>query len=389
MKTIIVIGGGPAGMMAAISAKTHYKNYEVILVERNKDLGTKMKLTGGGRCNVTARMSVDEAIEYIPKNGRFLYSTLNAFGPMDIISFFESMHCKLKEEDHFRMFPESNKAQDIVDTLKLKIKELNVTVRLNSYVSDIDVDQKQIIIGDEKLKYQHLIIATGGITLPQTGSDGTGHRLAEKYGHTITKLLPAEVPLVSNEKFIHEKTLQGLSFKDVSLSIYDGKKIKKTITHDLLITHFGLSGPAALRGSFYVLNILEKSSEPVKLSIDFIPKINLLELEQSKLLDDIFKDHNVPKRLVDYCKQTAGNDYLKLLKDFSMTTYATRGFPAAFVTNGGVTVKEVDPKTMISKMNPYVSFCGEVLDINAYTGGFNITSAFSTGFTAGKYINIE
>lgn len=389
MKPIIIIGGGPAGMMAAISAKTHYKNYDVILIERNKDLGTKMKLTGGGRCNVTARMTVDEAIEYIPKNGRFLYSTLNVFGPTDIISFFEKMHCTLKEEDHFRMFPASNKAQDIVDALKRKINELNVTVRLNSYVSDIHVDHKQIVIDDQILKYQHLIIATGGITLPQTGSDGTGHRLAEKCGHTITKLLPAEVPLVSNEKFIHEKTLQGLSFKDVSLSVYDGKKIKKTIIHDLLITHFGLSGPAALRGSFYVLNLLEKVNEPVRLSIDFLPKINLSELEQSKRLDDIFRDHNVPKRLVDYCKQTAGKDYLKLLKDFTMTTYATRGFPAAFVTNGGVTVKEVDPKTMQSKMNPYVSFCGEVLDINAYTGGFNITSAFSTGFTAGKNVNLN
>lgn len=388
MKPIIIIGGGPAGMMAAISAKTHYKNYEVILIERNKDLGTKMKLTGGGRCNVTARMPVDEVIEYIPKNGRFLYSTLNAFGPTDIISFFEEMHCKLKEEDHFRMFPESNKAQDIVDALKLKISQLKVTVRLNSYVSDINIDDKELIINDQTLAYQHLIIATGGITLPQTGSDGTGHRLAEKYGHTITKLLPAEVPLVSNDKFIHEKTLQGLSFKDVSLSIHAGKKIKKTITHDLLITHFGLSGPAALRASFYVIDLLEKENEPIKLSIDFLPKVSLSELEQSETLDDIFRDQNVPKRLIDYCKLTNGKDYLNMLKNFSMTCYATRGFPAAFVTNGGVTVKEVDPKTMQSKMNPYVSFCGEVLDINAYTGGFNITSAFSTGFTAGKNVNI-
>jgi len=389
MNPIIIIGGGPAGMMAAISAKMHHKNYEVILIERGKDLGTKMKLTGGGRCNVTARMPVDEVVEYIPKNGRFLYSTLNAFGPNEIIAFFEKLNCKLKEEDHSRMFPQSNKAQDIVDTLKAKIRELNVTVRLNSYVSDIDVENKQIIIEDQKLRYQHLIIATGGITLPQTGSDGTGHKLAKKYGHTITKLLPAEVPLVSNDQFIHEKTLQGLSFKDVSLSVYDGKKIKKTITHDLLITHFGLSGPAALRASFYALNLLEEKNEPVRLSIDFLPRVSLGELEQSKTLDDLFRDHNVPKRLVDFCKDTQGKDYLKMLKDFPMTTYATRGIGAAFVTNGGVTVKEVDPKTMQSKLNPYVSFCGEVLDINAFTGGFNITSAFSTGYTAGMNVNLD
>lgn len=389
MNPIIIIGGGPAGMMAAISAKTHHKNYEVILIERNKQLGTKMKLTGGGRCNVTARMPVDEVIEYIPKNGRFLYSSLNAFGPTEIISFFEMLNCKLKQEDHFRMFPQSNKAQDIVDTLSDKINALNIKVRLNSFVSDINIDHKELMINDEIIKYQHLIIATGGVTLPQTGSDGTGHGLAKKYGHTITKLLPAEVPLVSNDTFIHDKTLQGLSFKDVSLSVYDGKKLKKKITHDLLITHFGLSGPAALRGSFYVLDLLEKDDKPVSLSIDFIPKITLGELEQTKVLDDIFREHNVPKRLVDYCKEKDGKDYLKMLKNFQMTTYTTRGFPAAFVTNGGVAVKEVDPKTMQSKINPYVSFCGEVLDINAFTGGFNITSAFSTGFTAGKYVNID
>lgn len=384
MNPIIIIGGGPAGMMAAISAKMHHKNYEVILVERNKELGTKLKLTGGGRCNVTARIPVDEVINALPKNGRFLYSTLNSFGPAEIISFFEEMNCLLKEEDHFRMFPKSDKAQDIIDTLKEKIKELNVKVKLNSYVNDIDVDYKEILIDDKKMKYEHLIIATGGITLPQTGSDGTGYRLAQKYGHTITKLLPAEVPLVSNDKFIHDKTLQGLSFKDVSLSIYDGKKNKKTITHDLLITHFGLSGPAALRGSFYVLDILEKNNEPVKLSIDFIPQVSLSELEQSKELDEIFKNNNVPKRLIDYCKEISGKDYLKMLKEFPMTTYETRGFNAAFLTNGGVNVKEVDPKTMHSKINPHVSFCGEILDINAFTGGFNITSAFSTGYTAGK-----
>lgn len=388
MNPIIIIGGGPSGMMAAISAKTHFNNYDVILIERNKDLGTKMKLTGGGRCNVTARMPVEDAIQYIPKNGKFLYSTLNAFGPTNIISFFEEMNCKLKEEDHFRMFPESNKAQDIVDTLKRKINELNIIVKVNSYVSDINVNNKEIIINNETIKYQHLIIATGGVTLPQTGSDGTGHRLVEKYGHTITKLLPAEVPLVSNDSFIHDKTLQGLSFKDVSLSVYDGKKIKKTITHDLLITHFGLSGPAALRASFYVLNLLEKENKEIKLSIDFIPGISLVELEESELLDNIFKEHNVPRRLIDYCRDNFGRDYLKTLKNFPMTCYATRGFPAAFVTNGGITIKEVDPKTMQSKINPYVSFCGEVLDINAFTGGFNITSAFSTGFTAGKYVNI-
>lgn len=388
MDPIIIIGGGPSGMMAAISVKSKYKNLDVILLERSKVLGTKMKLTGGGRCNVTAKMSVDEVISYIPKNGKFLFSSLTNYGPLDIINFFESNHTPLKEEDHSRMFPLSNKAVDIVDALALKIYQLGVKVYLNSYVVDIDPINKEVILEDKQYKYQHLIIATGGITLPQTGSDGTGHRLAQKAGHSITKLLPAEVPLVSNDQFIHEKTLQGLSFKDVTVNVFDGTKLKHSITHDLLITHFGLSGPAALRASFYILNLLEKENKPVNITIDFIPKVNLHDLVHSKDLEELLKVHQIPKRLVDFLKEQ-NPDYLKLLKSFPMTIYTTRGFPAAFVTNGGVVVKEVDPKTMRSKINAYISFCGEVLDINAYTGGFNITSAFSTGYTAGENINLE
>lgn len=390
MNPIIVIGGGPSGMMAAISAKTNHKNLDVYLIERGKQLGTKMKLTGGGRCNVTANMEVDECITYIPKNGKFLYSTLHTFGPKDIMAFFAKMNCPLKEEDHGRMFPVSNKAQDIVDALIRRIQELNIKVLLNAYVKDIDASNKLVILEDQKIPYQHLIIATGGITLPQTGSDGSGHEFAKSVGHEITKLIPAEVPLVSNEKFIHEKTLQGLSFKDVSLMVYKNEtKVKKTITHDLLITHFGLSGPAALRASFYILEMLEEKDTPVKVAIDFMPKVSLNQLEAAKDgLDDLFKEHNIPKRLIDFLKSEDTN-YLKLLKNFPMTIYTTRGFPAAFVTNGGVTVKEIDPKTMRSKMNPFISFCGEVMDINAYTGGFNITSAFSTGYTAGLNISLD
>ncbi|CCV64603.1 conserved hypothetical protein [Alteracholeplasma palmae J233] len=384
-KEILIIGGGPSGMMAAISAKTHFPLSNVTLIERNNELGMKMKLTGGGRCNVTATLPVSELVEYIPKNGKFLYSALNNFGPNEIIDFFEKEKCPLKVEDHFRVFPKSNKAQDIVDTLRNKIKTLKINIDYETLVSEINNDQKKVITNKKTYHYDHLIIATGGITLPKTGSDGTGHTLAKSIGHEITELLPAEVPLVSNDKVIADKTLQGLSFKDISISIYDKGKNKKTITHDMIITHFGLSGPVALRASFYVLNLLKKTSQPVEIRIDFMPKIKLNELIQldPKKLEEVIKENEIPKRLLDYLKLET-KDYLNLLKEFKLMIHDVRGFSQAFVTNGGVKVNEVDPKTMISKLDPNISFCGEVLDINAFTGGFNITSAFSTGYTAGK-----
>lgn len=387
MKPIVIIGGGPSGMMAAISAKMHHPNQKVTLLERNDKLGVKMKLTGGGRCNVTANLDVKKAIEYIPKNGKFLYSALYNFGPEQIIAFFKEVGCPLKEEDHYRMFPVSNKAIDIVNALNRRLNQLNIEVIYDAYVKDIDVTSKKIILEAQDIFYQHIIIATGGKTLPQSGSDGTGYRLAEKIGHAITKLIPAEVPLVSNDQVIADKTLQGLSFKDVKVSVYQDKKIKKSITHDLLITHFGLSGPAALRASFYCLELFEKGQDIVKVAIDFLPEVTLEQLKTS-VLDDVFKQYHIPKRLIDYLKSIS-KDCLTALKNFEVSIYTTRGFNAAFVTNGGIDLKEVDPKTFRSKLNQHVSFCGEILDINAYTGGFNITAALSGGYQAGMHINLD
>ena len=387
-KTVIVIGGGPSGMMAAISAKEHFPKARVILMDRNKRLGTKLRLSGGGRCNVTADVSNAEVIEHVPKNGKFLYSALSHFSPKDILKFFPENGTPLKIEDHHRVFPESNKSADIVEGLIRKLNKLKVEIILECMVESLDGDKRILNTNMGEYSYNHLILATGGRTLPGTGSDGTGYILSESLGHSITELVPAEVPLVSNDLFIQEKTLQGLSFHDIEISVYYKKKLKKVIMHDLLFAHFGITGPAALRASFYVMDYLKK--EPVvDVSIDFIPSMNQEQIIAASVdgLDEFLLSKEIPKRLTAYFRSISKSDQevIQLIKKFPMTVYDTRGFKHAFVTNGGVNLKEIDPKTMKSKINPHLSFAGELMDVSAYTGGFNITTAFTSGYTAGKF----
>ncbi len=390
MKKIVIIGAGPAGMMAAISSKIHNPQFEVLLIERNNQLAKKMRLTGGGRCNVTANVANDIVIENTPKNGKFLFSSLMNFNPKDIQNFFISEGCPLKIEDHDRVFPKSDKSTSIINTLENKLKSLNVQIKFETLVEIVDVDKKILKINSQDITYDYLIIATGGKTYPHTGSDGSGYKIAELFGHKITELLPAEVPLVSNDKVIQDKELQGLSFKDIKLNIIQNNKVKKSIIHDLIITHFGLSGPAALRASFYIQNILKKESL-AQVSLDFLPNTKTTELEnlnESELTKTLL-DKGLPKRLLNYIKIKTRtiDESIQLIKNFKLNIYTTKGFSLAFVTNGGIDIKEIDPKTMKSRLNNSLSFCGEIIDINSFTGGFNITSALSTGYTAGKYIN--
>ncbi|MCK9471919.1 MAG: NAD(P)/FAD-dependent oxidoreductase, partial [Bacilli bacterium] len=385
-----IIGAGPAGMMAAISSKIHNPQFEVLLIERNNQLAKKMRLTGGGRCNVTANVANDIVIENTPKNGKFLFSSLMNFNPKDIQNFFISEGCPLKIEDHDRVFPKSDKSTSIINTLENKLKSLNVQIKFETLVEIVDVDKKILKINSQDITYDYLIIATGGKTYPHTGSDGSGYKIAELFGHKITELLPAEVPLVSNDKVIQDKELQGLSFKDIKLNIIQNNKVKKSIIHDLIITHFGLSGPAALRASFYIQNILKKESL-AQVSLDFLPNTKTTELEnlnESELTKTLL-DKGLPKRLLNYIKIKTRtiDESIQLIKNFKLNIYTTKGFSLAFVTNGGIDIKEIDPKTMKSRLNNSLSFCGEIIDINSFTGGFNITSALSTGYTAGKYIN--
>ncbi|GBU11249.1 oxidoreductase [Erysipelotrichaceae bacterium] len=399
MKHIYVIGAGPAGMMAAISAKKHFPNFTVELIESNAIVGKKLRTTGGGRCNVTADLSNEAVIQNIPKNGKFLYSALNNFNTTDIQNFFKQNGCPLKVEDHYRVFPESNKAIDIINTLSDEITRIGAKIHFGVCLVDINIEERKLLFSNNTShRFDGLILSTGGICVPQSGSNGLGHKLAMLFGHTITELLPAEVPLVSNDQCIQTKVLQGLSFKDVTLSISNGKKIVHSITHDLLFTHFGISGPAALRASFYVQNLFKKV-RPVQLFIDFLPTYTVQDLQtelQKQKTDPLgyFTSLGLPKRLITFLLESLPQNLqskeiillVNIFKNFPLSVYETRGFTQAFVTNGGISLKEVNPQTLQSKISPHLAFAGEILDVNGYTGGFNITAALATGYTAGKFI---
>lgn len=385
-KKLVIIGAGPSGMMAAISAKTHHPLMDVWLLERNGEVGKKLKMTGGGRCNVTANISIQSFFDYYPKNPKFLHSTINKFGPKEIIDFFESEHCLLQEEDYGRMFPKSGKSEDIIQILLRKILQLNIHIMFNVYINQIDYQHKKVSTKDHfQVDFDYLIMATGGITYPHTGSDGTGHLLAASLGHVITPLAKTEVPLVSNDAVIQSKALQGLAFKNIKISLYNEKtKIIKSIDHDIIFTHFGISGPAALRMSYHVIQQLKVQKE-VFLEIDFLKTFSLEDikgLNQNELVD-LFEKSALPKRFTNYVLNHIG---VEGFKKFPIKIYDIRGINQAFLTDGGIDVKEIDPKTMKSKIVKNVSFCGEIIDYHGYTGGFNITAALSTGYHAGEYI---
>ena len=387
LKHIVIVGGGPSGCMAAISSKTLHPDAKVTLLEGNDRLGIKLRLTGGGRCNLTANVSADEIIKHTPRNGRFLYSSLNQFNVQDIMHFFTSRGLALKEEDHHRIFPVSNKAEDVVSVLENELNKLGVEIRFKSRVVSIDDKHKKLILEQGELSFDHLILAMGGCTYPQTGSDKHGFEIIESLGHSISELKPAEVPLVSNAPIIQSKELQGLSFKDVSITSYVNDKKIFSVTHDLLFTHFGLSGPGALQSSSYLCDAF-KDNNTVSLMIDFLPNISFEDLENDDL-DLILMKNTIPKRLIQVFKtQFPDQDLSYLLKRFKLELHGTRGFTTAFVTSGGVNLKEINPKTLLSKIYPWLSICGESLDVNSLTGGFNMTVAFSTGYTAGANIEL-
>ncbi|WP_078432277.1 NAD(P)/FAD-dependent oxidoreductase [Metabacillus halosaccharovorans] len=408
---VVVIGGGPSGLMAAIAAGE--KKAKVLLIDKGNKLGRKLAISGGGRCNVTNRLPIDEIIKHIPGNGRFLYSAFSEFSNEDIILFFENLGIQLKEEDHGRMFPVTDKAQSVVDALISELKRLNVEVRTNEPVRDVHYHENQVqsveLINGETLLTKSIVLAVGGKSVPHTGSTGDGYAWAEKAGHTITELFPTEVPITSNEPFIQEKTLQGLSLRDVALSVLNPKG-KAIITHkmDMIFTHFGISGPAVLRCSQYVVKAMKKyKTNAITVSIDAIPDTNEEQLFQSivkdlksdakKAIKNVLKgllperyllfllEKNEIDPLITY--DNLSNEKLRLFvkdcKQFQFQVHGTLSIEKAFVTGGGVSVKEIHPKEMASKLIDGLYFCGEILDIHGYTGGYNITSALVTGRLAG------
>ena len=381
----IVIGGGPAGMMAAISSS--FYGQKTLLLEKNKRLGKKLAGTGGGRCNVTNNGNLDDLMTGIPGNGRFLYSVFSQFDNHDIINFFTENGVKLKVEDHGRVFPATDKSRTIIDVLEKKIAELGGSVITNTEIVSVKKSDERFTVKSSEHAWtcQKLIVTTGGKSYPSTGSTGFGYEIARHFKHTVTNLEAAESPLLTD--FPH-KALQGISLNDVTLSYS-----KHVVTHDLLFTHFGLSGPAALRMSSFV-----KGGEV--LSLDALPQLSeneltkFLEENREKSLKNALKTL-LPERLAEFFVQgfpekvkqlteKERNQLIRSIKALKIPVTGKMSLAKSFVTKGGVSLKEINPKTLESKLIPGLPFAGEVLDINAHTGGFNITSALCTGWVAGR-----
>jgi predicted Rossmann fold flavoprotein len=381
----IVIGGGPAGMMATISS-AFYGN-KTLLIEKNRRLGKKLAGTGGGRCNVTNNGNLDDLLAGIPGNGRFLYSVFSQFDNHDIINFFEDNGVNLKVEDHGRVFPKTDKSQTIITALQKKITELSGHILTNTEVVSVKKNDDLFHIKsiEQEFTCGKLIITTGGKSYPSTGSTGFGYDVARHFKLHVTELEAAESPLLTD--FPHKK-LQGITLENISLSYG-----KYTITHDLLFTHFGLSGPASLRLSSFI-----KGGEII--SLDFFPKVSIEELNhlfvenREKSVKNALK-LLLPERLADFLaepfpekvKHLSTIETEKLvenIKSFPIKVTGKMSLAKSFVTKGGIDLKEINPKTLESKKIPGLYFAGEVLDINAHTGGFNITSALCTGWVAGS-----
>lgn len=410
---VVVIGGGPAGLMASVAAAQ--QGADVLLVDKGNKLGRKLAISGGGRCNVTNHKPVSELIQYLPGNGKFLYSALAQFSNEDIIAFFEDLGIQVKEEDMGRMFPVSDTAKSVVSALLKKVERLDVTTRLNAPVEKVLYSEGAVagiqLASGEEIDAGRVIVAVGGKSVPRTGSTGDGYAWARAAGHTITDLYPTEVPLTSAEAFIREKTLQGVSLRDVAVAVKkpNGKAVA-THRWDMIFTHTGLSGPAVLRCSQYVVKLLKKQqTTEVTVTIDCFPDQSEEEIHQhllktakatpNRAVKNVWKG-SVPERYLLFLCDQAGlapettshqlaqtkvRTLAHLLKAFPIQVNGTLSIERAFITGGGVSLKEIDPKAMASKKRTGLYFCGEILDIHGFTGGYNITAAFSTGHAAGTH----
>ena len=403
MSKVVVVGAGPAGMMAAISAS---KNHSVILLDSNERVGKKLFITGKGRCNVTNNKDISEFFDFIPGNPYFLYSSLYTFTNLDTINFFENRGIKLKGERGGRVFPLSDKSSDIIKGLTGALKECGVKVRLNCNVTKLIKENKTIsaveIDNNEVLKADHIILATGGASYPLTGSKGEGQKISKILGHNIVPLKASLVPIEIKESFV--KDLMGLSLRNINLSIIENNKKIYDNFGEMLFTHFGISGPLVLSGSRFIKN------GKYEISIDLKPALDNKELDLriqndfKKYINKSFKnslDNLLPKKLIPVIIKLSEIDenkkvneitkierkrLLNLLKDFRMKVKGLRPIEEAIVTAGGIDTKEIDPSTMKSKLIDNLSFAGEVIDVDAFTGGYNVQIALSTGYVAGSNI---
>ena len=408
-KSVIVIGAGASGLIAAGFAAKNGNT--VTLIERNEKVGRKLMITGKGRCNLTNACSMlNDLIENVPVNGRFLYTAFSRFMPGDTMDFFESLGVPLKIERGNRVFPVSDKAVDIVDALNGFIKS-NGVKRITERVKSLIIEDgcvKGVKCENSDEYFAHgVIVATGGKSYPLTGSTGDGYVFARQAGHNVISAKPSLVPLECHEGFCSQ--LKGLSLKNVSIRIYDNEKYRDIYTDfgEMLFTHFGVSGPVILSASSHIRDM---KSERYELYIDLKPALSFEQLDKrlirefkenpSKALINVMNSL-LPKSLVPVFVKLTGihpatkanqvtkemrYDIIDLLKNFKLTITDFRPLDEAVITSGGVDVKEINPKTMESKLCKNLYFCGEVIDVDAYTGGFNLQIAFSTGYLAGNSI---
>ena len=428
---VVIIGGGPAGMMSAITAAERGNN--VILFEKMKTLGRKLLITGKGRCNITSSIDIKDFIQNVPGNGKFLYSSFQNYTNRDIIDFLNKQRVKVKEERGNRIFPVSDKSKSVLDAFINKLNELKVDIRVNSRVTKIEVQDGKVVgirYNNNILeKADKIIIATGGLSYPATGSTGDVYKIVQELGHNITKIKPSLVPIIVADKNIETqesikkskyrdsinlcKELQGLTLKNVSIKIInnDNKKIIYEDFGEMIFTHFGVSGPIILSGSAHLLrykNVEELFNKgSIKLIIDLKPALTYEKLDSRVLRDfnaeknKLFRnalDNLLPKKLIEPVIELSGinenkrvneitkeerKEIIKILKEFTITLKAFRSIDDAIITAGGVDIKQINPKTMESKLVKGLFFAGEIIDVDAYTGGFNLQIAYSTGYTAG------
>ena len=423
---VVIIGGGPAGLIAAISAAQ--ENNEVIVLEKMNEVGRKLLITGKGRCNITSNIPMEEFIRNIPGNGKFLYGAFNNFTNEDIISLLKEQGVNVKVERGQRIFPVTDRSIDVRDAIVKKVKKLGVKIIVNAKVQKIITkkNNNENTINVSKVEYlrngkkevldcEKVILATGGKSYPKTGSKGDGYEIAKKLGHTVTKIVPSLVPLEAKGDSIRIcKQLQGLSLKNVGVkfvNIERNKEIYKDFG-EMIFTHFGLSGPTILSGSAHLLRYknLEEllQNNKIKILIDLKPALSNEKLDE-RILRDFLSEKNklfknsldalLPKKMIDTVIEISNinpnkqvneitkkerENLVNILKKFEITIKGFRPIEEAIVTAGGINIKEINPKTMESKLVKGLYFAGEIIDVDAYTGGFNLQIAYSTGYTAGK-----
>lgn len=400
---VIIIGGGAAGAFASvISARMGRK---VILFEKNERIGRKLRITGKGRCNLTNNCSEDELMNNIPVNPRFLYSAFSAFSPQDTMDFFENSGVPLKTERGKRVFPVSDNANDIADALEKEMKKYGVKIiheTVKHVITDDNVCTGVVTSSGKEYNAQSVLIATGGKSYPLTGSTGDGYRMAQELGHTVTNIYPSLVPLVIREKYCSE--MMGLSLKNVNLKLFDREKCIFSEQGEMLFTHFGISGPLVLSASSHIRDM---QSGRYRISIDLKPALSEQQLDK-RIQRDFSENQNrdfinavrnlLPAKMIPIAVRLSGipadkkvnsitkeerHKFAELLKNFTLNVENFRPIEEAVITSGGIPVREINPKTMESRLVSGLFFAGEVIDVDAYTGGFNLQIAFSTAYNAG------